>query len=584
MGDWKYTKHNREAQKRVPMFRCRYCGGARDSSVGDAFGDGAAVFSGIQERDQRDRQAPFNAQGSVMKLWPHQQRTLSLLQERIAAGAKRICVTAPTGAGKSLMMRERCLTADSSSIYTHRRMLLDQTARGLEKAGIPFGYRAAGHNIDFLARVQLTMIQTEMNEVLRKERRQVAEVDEIHVDECHQNSAAQCLELLNRHSGVRAGWTATPLGVGHAYDELLVSATNSELRECGAHVVAHHYAPTEPDQSLVGKVKIGEGECGIPQEKRMNYAQRIYGHVLSHWQRLNPQRLPTVLFAPGVPESKWFYEELRRHGVKAAHIDGKHVLVDGEVYSDMEARWEVMKRLEAGDLEILCNRFVLREAVDAPAIYCGIFATVFGSMTSYLQAGGRVIRKGPGQDHVIVIDHGGNCRKFGSLNADREWDLQYTDKMACSKRIEDIREGKEPEPIVCPRCGAMRLHGDRCATCGHIHTGRRRPVLFADGTLKLQQDMGMLPKRVMDTADETMIGQWRRRVRAVRKSKKPTVKSMTFNQLACTFARDNGWVFPNKEWPDMPEREIDFSGRCSRWTKVRVGDRSDKMSEEELNE
>lgn len=81
-------------------------------------------------------------------LWPHQQRGLSETIAAIDAGENGLCVTAPTGAGKSRMMIELIVWAKEQgrrvSLYTNRRALLDQTQRVLAKAGIKHGIRAAG--------------------------------------------------------------------------------------------------------------------------------------------------------------------------------------------------------------------------------------------------------------------------------------------------------------------------------------------------------------------------------------------------------------------------------------------------------
>ena len=55
---------------------------------------------------------------------------------------------------------------------------------------------------------------------------------------------------------------------------------------------------------------------------------------------------------------------------------------------------------------VLCNRFVCA-GIDAPWLAHGIFATIFTSLQSYLQSGGRLLRSFPGID-AVTIRHGGN--------------------------------------------------------------------------------------------------------------------------------------------------------------------------------
>ena len=64
-----------------------------------------------------------------------------------------------------------------------------------------------------------------------------------------------------------------------------------------------------------------------------------------------------MLFAPGVPESKWFVEQFERRGVKARHIDGD---------TPDEVRNEILDRHREGDVKVISSYGVLREGADLP--------------------------------------------------------------------------------------------------------------------------------------------------------------------------------------------------------------------------
>lgn len=497
-----------------------------------------------------------------MKLWDHQQLALSQIQESIDSGYRNICVASPTGGGKTLMASTRMMSSGKRSVfYTNRRMLFSQTSQRFHDIELSHGCRAAGYEPRYDEDIQIAMLQTE--QAALKRGRSLHNAEEIIVDEAHNNAAGGCLEIFQRHEEmqpgcVRIGFTATPLGIGHAYDRLVMAGTNSELRKCGAHVPAKTYAPDEPDSKLVGKVVIGEGECGIPNAKRKHYATRVFGRVVDNYLKLNPEQLPAVLFAPGVAESVWFAESLTSHGIKSAHIDGENCWLDGEIVKTSDSvRREIEARTRDGEIKIVCNRFVLREGIDWPFIYHGIFATLFGSLTAYLQAGGRMLRYHPSMDHVIIQDHGGNWWRHGSLNADRQWRLDSNDRIEYGERVERIREKQEKEPIVCPKCSAVRLSGSKCVTCGYFYEGKQRPVLQANGTLKPMENKTLKPKRYLEKSEQ-IEREWCSRVRAIQKSKKDTVKTMTFSQLSATFARDHYWQYPPRSLPMMPVEMADF--------------------------
>lgn len=126
----------------------------------------------------------------------------------------------------------------------------------------------------------------------------------------------------------------------------------------------------------------------------------------------------------------------------------------------------------------------MREGLDWPWLAHGIFACVFGSLQSYLQAGGRLLRAHPGKERAIIQDHGGNWWRHGSLNADRDWHLGDTAEVAAAIR-EDLYRGENPpkEPFRCPQCSAIVC--SQTCICGYVIKSSRpfRRVVQSDGTL-----------------------------------------------------------------------------------------------------
>lgn len=492
-----------------------------------------------------------------MPLWPHQQRAVDHLAPMIRGERRRIVAAAPTGAGKSLVMRRLAIESPSTAIYVHRRMLLDQVAEGLRKDGIRFGIVASGNEeyIDIDAPVQLCMVQTVAAKMKSRAYRP-PEVRLVLDDECHADTGERKSEILDAHyddGAVLMGWSATPVDVGHLYDELFVFATNSELRGCGAHLPADTYAPSEielehlradPDD-LLGKQFASE-----------DYRRAIFGDVKQHWLNLNPDLTPSILFAPGVKESIWFAQHFDANGFAAAHISGESIWVDGEEHpSTPELREQVKTRVADGSIKIVCNRFVLREGVDIPELQHLIFAAPFDSLKGYIQAGGRALRAHPSHNRVTIQDHGGNFHRHGSLNADREWDIEKTDKELVRERIEKMVKSKSEgeqdiEPIVCPKCNKCRASGPVCPSCGYKSTTRSRKVLQANGELKPVYGDRYVPRKVsQDPADVKM---WKSCYYRAKNSK----SGQTFSQAEALFKRETG-RWPDPAWPLMPMDSAD---------------------------
>src|SRR5262249_13610237 len=121
-----------------------------------------------------------------MTPWPHQVTGPDEVQKAIAAGTRRICLTTPTGGGKTWQMEEllRRWTAEGhpSVLYTNRKLLVSQTSGVLD---IEHGVRAAGHEENKHLPVQVSSIQTEDARVNKKQVWQLHRAQRVLVDECH---------------------------------------------------------------------------------------------------------------------------------------------------------------------------------------------------------------------------------------------------------------------------------------------------------------------------------------------------------------------------------------------------------------
>lgn len=511
-----------------------------------------------------------------MSLWPHQSRALAELDACIAPGAA-ICLAAATGMGKTRMMVELLKRDVKAALYTNRKMLLEQTASVLESHGIRFGVRAAGHITDMTKPIQLCSVQTTDARSLKGRKWKLPDAELVLIDEAHVNKEGVMQAIIDQHHAQGAalvGVTATPLNIGHIYNRLILAGQPSEGRECGALVPAHTFAPDEPDCSKIKRTATGEYTAGDVRKLIMTHS--IVGRVIEHYLKLNPAQAPTLLFAPGVKESLWFAEQLcypeRREGaarnlpaIPAAHIDGEQIWIKGEVgESDKYSREQLIERWRSGEIKVVCNRFVLREGIDAPFIRHMIFATIFGALTSFIQSGGRglradhnsetVTRYGP-KSHVIVQDHGGNWHRHGSLNSDREWALEgesADDRMRSEIRERRMREKKDIEPILCPKCHAVRSSGPVCKNCGFTHTTRSRMVVQHDGTLKEQLGDIYKPERVYRKPDVATL--WRSYYFRAKNSR----DGMTFNQARALFAKENYWAWPPRDLPLTPMQDADW--------------------------
>lgn len=474
--------------------------------------------------------------------------------------------TAPTGAGKTViflaLVRWAVEHKQAIAIYCVRRLLMQQLAKELEKAGIYFGIVAATERDKYRpsAAVQLCMLQTVS--AAAKKGKPLPAANIIVVDEAHQQreKTAKAIFTAYQDAGAKlVGVTATPVEIDHIYETCETVVLNSQLRAPAltppALVEARMYAAPEIDTE--GLKLNAQGEFSY-NDIKSRYTPKLSGHVIQHYLALNPNRQPTMLFAPGVAESIWFCEELNSYGIKAAHIDGEDVWVDGNlVMGSPDLRQDVLNRVRSGDINVVCNRFVLREGIDIPELKHLILATPIGSLSSYVQVVGRVLRYHPSiAPDVIIQDHSGSWYRHGSPNADRSWDdwFHLPERVISQMRTDAMRDKLEPQPIACPNCGATRETGPVCPDCGHRSAKSRKIVLQSNGILKQVDGLPVKPRYTKSPPNiETLWSQYYYRAKRA---------DMTFNQLRGLFVKENHyWPVGKSGLPDlplMPKMNIDW--------------------------
>lgn len=506
-----------------------------------------------------------------LPLWPHQARGIGEIAQLIASGCKRIAFTAPTGLGKSRCANEILSWGLPALMLCNRTMLFEQLGRGLAKSGIYFDTLASGYAQSYMENVTLGMMQT-ISKRWTSGRIELPPADLVILDEAHNETGRRSCKILKHYQERGATTiclTATPIGIGHMADHLVVAGNNTEGRACGALVPASTYAPDEPDpKSFKASTK---GIIQFKDEVKEVMLKVVTGRVLEHYFRHNPDQRPAVLFAPGVAESAWICDQFREAGVPWSHIDSKRIVLNGEVMpASRENRDRLLEAIRTGETKGVSNRFVLREGIDLPQLYHCIFACTFGSLTSYLQAGGRILRSHPSLDHVLVTDHGGNYWRYGSLNEDREWSLDDTEKSLREKREAKPPGEPQEEAIVCPQCSHVRSAGAVCPQCGFAYKGMRRIIVQTDGTLRAV-DGPAVRRSKSDLPDA--IKRWISVYYMCKNSGK------TFSQAWEIYKRKYG-VAPRVDFPMMPKDVYDWKKKVSELSARKLTGRKGDLRKE----
>lgn len=494
-------------------------------------------------------------------LWKPQLRGLLKATELLAAG-KKTCLFAPTGGGKTTQAFELLKWAWHSGIpgifYVNRRLLIGQTYQRFVAGGLHCGIRAADYEdcYDYDAPIQIASADTERARVFNSEiKKNIWEphkaglviIDEGHLQKTQ--TMRQIMDYYQRQDAMIVCLTATPVEMADWYDEIVISGRLAEYRECNALVPAVVKSIEQPD---VSKVKRNHtGEFIFDGKAKQIYTQTIVGNVIAKWKEFNPYARPTMLFAPGKEESVWFADQFEKIGVPWAHVDATECVIDGVRRSLTRPAWdEIVERYKDGSIKGLSCRFKLREGIDLPSTYHAILATPIGSLASYIQTVGRVLRYSPETpDEVLITDHGGNYWRHGSPNIDRDWKRWWNlpEKAVSEWHLERIRDGKEQEPIRCPNCSTERRTGITCPKCNHTHEKSKRKVVMEDGRI-IELDGDLVKPRKITMKPNTQ-RDWDKFFFAYVKGK----KDQTFNQMYAYFQHEKHYA-PPRDLPNMPMR------------------------------
>lgn len=504
---------------------------------------------------------------------PHQLSGHEQILAAIGDGYRCICAAAPCRSGKTasaaMLIHHGISLGWSTAFYVNRRMIATQTMDRFAELGIDFGMRMAGHDPALLRNIQIASVQTEGSRVLRRKARDLHKCQLAIFDEGHLMSGETPRQIIKKHlddGAVVVLFTATPANLPEEVEKLIVYAKNSDLRKQGIIVPAVTIGCAECDVDKVKKLANGEFS---PQELRRVYRiQQIVGHVVDNWEKYNTDRKPGIMFAPGVPESRYLTQSFGKRGIAVAHVDANSVYFNeacpryrGETFdgdSGQAMRRTMMQMSKDGELALVSSRHVLKEGVDGPWWSVCVAATPFGSPISYIQSCSRILTACPeiGKESALLLDFGGNWHRagLGSINADREWELGCTPAKIAGEALQKRLAGEDAEPIRCGNCGLVRsaLYNTmgKCPACGWKASASVRPVLQASGQIKMLEGNVTKQRRQYHKPDAEK--EWKSMYYRGRKA------GMTFSQCEALFAKEHNWQFPTRGLPYMPKSSADW--------------------------
>jgi len=396
-----------------------------------------------------------------IKLRDYQLDCVTAVREEVRKGNKRVIMVLPTGGGKSYIMSDIAMKAldkgNKVLVLVHRRQLVDQLSRNFSNYGLDCGLIMSGEETSLDCQIQIGTIQTygrrlKLDDIVYNPFFVSANV--ILIDEAHRSLSRTYQKVLELYKDkVVIGVTATPclssgVGMGNFYEAIVDRVGVQKLIDGGHLVPARYYSGKSPD---LKNIKTIRGDYDIKELGKRSEDAKLIGNVFDNWARIAPDK-QTICFAVNRGHSKALCLEFVRKGVSAEYLDS---------HSDDEHRADVLRRLEAGDVQVLMNVGLFTEGFDYPGVECIILARPTKSMGLYRQMVGRGLRPAPGKSEVVVIDHGKCVLELGFVEDQVSWSLNGKD-LAYKKKV--VRK-KEKTIMECSECGFM-FTGSRCPQCG----------------------------------------------------------------------------------------------------------------------
>ena len=470
-----------------------------------------------------------------MRLYEFQKRILDTARRKIAGGARRLILCAPTGAGK---------TAISSAIISgargkgkkcmfvcHRAELREQAKKTLQECGVKTGTIASNAFSALHLPVQVAQIGT----LARRKEKWANWADVIIVDECHHIAARswrETIAMLSK-SAVVIGLTATPQrldgkGLNEDFDEIIEGPGIRELIDSGH--LADFDTYTTREKFDLAQVHIAMGDFSQRDLERQIGKKRVR-NVVEAYQR-HGKGGKAIFFGVSVRHSREVEEWFIQKGIKARHLDGKT--------PPKERKW-IIEAFEKGDLQVLCNCGIVSEGFDCPSASVLIDDAPTMSLTNYLQRAGRVLRYQEGK-RAVVLDLAGNYMRHGLADNKREWMLQGR------KRIKKDAEKELDRTRMCIKCYAVNhISSEKCQVCGAVLATPAAAEQFADAKGLVKVDESASVRQIIIGDDKISVAALQKPQRPImslahEKARKGTLTLEWMKEAARAVGYKPGWA------------------------------------------
>lgn len=404
----------------------------------------------------------------MIHLRPYQSQSIELMRDSFRKGHKRIVLTLPTGAGKSVVfsqmvslsaaMKKSCL------VLTHRIELFDSTFRHLENVSITPHRIAPSHPLPPSdALVTVGMVET----VMRRLPLLNLSPSLIIIDEAHFGNFTKLIELFP--DSYIIGVTATPIGkhFHKLYTDIVANIDIPELIRDGYLMPCKPYHMVSHDLSDVAVSSTGEYDSA--QLFHHFDKPSLYEGVVDGYKQIVGSRsgVRTIVFNVNVEHTEKMTALFNASGIPSKCVTS---------LTSPKERKQILSDFSSGLFPVLNNCGILTTGYDEPSIEVVIMNRATKSLPLWLQCQGRGSRPHPNKTHFTVLDYGDNHKTHGLWCQPREWTLAPPKK----------RGKEQAAPVrMCPECNAVLFAStNECPYCSYtfpapvqeLKTGRLEKV------------------------------------------------------------------------------------------------------------
>lgn len=340
----------------------------------------------------------------TLPLRPYQVEAIDAIHRAETRGVRRQVVALPTGTGKTVIFSHLIARrASRSLVVAHRDELIEQAAAKIRAVDprATIGICKAERD-EWQAPVTVASIQTiARNHRLTRIPRNSYQV--IIVDECHHAAADSYMATLDYFGAFRddgpltIGFSATPeraddRQLADAFDEIVYRRDIESMIADG--YLCDLRAVQVKVNALLDRVHTVGGDLVAGELAEALAAANAPGQAVAAWVEHARDR-KTLVFTPTVALAEAMADKFRDAGVRAESLSGE---------TPLDERRAILRRLSAGETQVVSNCAVLTEGFDEPTIDCIVVARPTKSRPLYIQMIGRGTRIHPAKSDCLILD------------------------------------------------------------------------------------------------------------------------------------------------------------------------------------